>query len=354
MRSTTPNKPSCTGGPLFGTGTFLTNPDWVASREFSLTICWRGLVPAAPLCIGVETPTMLLSLSMLLSLFSSSTSVFKLSGRIICRLEEDLRLISWFATNGGGIITSAAEFWQFDPGEAHSITGVTCGVVGGGLGSLFRISDCDGCGDCCCCCDGCWIAVKKPEAPAAGCDIRTTIKRSFQSAAALLYRSKRCLDSLFVGTLDARLDGVEELDKPVSLGCVCGGLDISIFPTEGSGGVETDVYRKVCGSLVFPEDTANSFTLIVSVGARSWRLYAGTTQTRWVCWRNSLSGSTAHSQWGSMLLEGSSLSSWKTMRVSLRKFLPRMKSSKPPVVGQDVRDFLQISGIPGGCAAQEN
>lgn len=38
------------------------------------------------------------------------------------------------------------------------------------------------------------------------------------------------------------------------------------------------------------------------------------------------------------------------MRVSLRKFLPRTNSSRPPDAGHDVRDFLHISGIPGGWA----
>lgn len=27
-----------------------------------------------------------------------------------------------------------------------------------------------------------------------------------------------------------------------------------------------------------------------------------------------------------------------------------MNSSKPPVAGQETKDFLQISGTPGGCA----
>lgn len=39
--------------------------------------------------------------------------------------------------------------------------------------------------------------------------------------------------------------------------------------------------------------------------------------------------------------------------VSFKKFLPIMNSSIPPVQGAVVRDFLQISGTPGGWAVEK-
>lgn len=45
---------------------------------------------------------------------------------------------------------------------------------------------------------------------------------------------------------------------------------------------------------------------------------------------------------------------WNTTLVSFKKFFPKMNSSKPPDAGQLVKDFLQISGTPGGCAKQTN
>lgn len=36
--------------------------------------------------------------------------------------------------------------------------------------------------------------------------------------------------------------------------------------------------------------------------------------------------------------------------VSFKKFLPIINNSRPPKAGQDVKDFLHISGTPGGWA----
>lgn len=63
------------------------------------------------------------------------------------------------------------------------------------------------------------------------------------------------------------------------------------------------------------------------------------------CCKNSLSGCTVCFQ-----VEVLPSASWKTTFVSFRKFLPRINSSTPPVAGHDVRDFLHISGTPGGWA----
>ena len=64
------------------------------------------------------------------------------------------------------------------------------------------------------------------------------------------------------------------------------------------------------------------------------------------CWRNSLSGWTDSSQG----VSNNASPSWNTTRVSFRKFLPRTNSSIPPVQGHADKDFLQISGTPGGWA----
>lgn len=52
------------------------------SLEFSLTSCCNGLVPVDPFAVGVGMLCMLFSLIILFSLFSSSTSVFKLSNKL--------------------------------------------------------------------------------------------------------------------------------------------------------------------------------------------------------------------------------------------------------------------------------
>lgn len=67
------------------------------------------------------------------------------------------------------------------------------------------------------------------------------------------------------------------------------------------------------------------------------------------CCRNSLSGT----QFCSQLVVRSSLVCWKNTLVSLEKFFPKTNSSRPPVAGHEVRDFLLISGTPGGCAEEK-
>lgn len=172
IRSTTPRRPftvSCTGLLLAATVAaatvlIISACEGAASLEFSLTNCWRGEVTVAGpfvVVVGVGMLCMLFSL-MLFWLFSSSTSVFKLSGTISWRLDEDRRVIRGFATStGGGIMTSVG---AFEDCEAHSITGVTWDVpAGGGLGSLFRVS-----GEVFCCT---WAGAfdRKLAAPAAVC-----------------------------------------------------------------------------------------------------------------------------------------------------------------------------------------
>lgn len=74
------------------------------------------------------------------------------------------------------------------------------------------------------------------------------------------------------------------------------------------------------------------------------------------CCRNSLSGKTAFSQTtaqpSSWWFGDADRVAWNITRVSFRKFLPIINSSRPPIAEHDVSDFLQISGTPGGCAVQ--
>lgn len=142
IMSTTPRRASCTGELLFDTE-FLIKLLCDESLEFSLTSCSRGLVTVVGLCVEFGIPDMLLSPMRLLELLSSRTSVLRLSGRMSCKLEEDLLVSMGLATilDGGGIITSADVPWLLDC-ELHNITGVTgdAAVTGGGLGSFFRTS----------------------------------------------------------------------------------------------------------------------------------------------------------------------------------------------------------------------
>lgn len=61
------------------------------------------------------------------------------------------------------------------------------------------------------------------------------------------------------------------------------------------------------------------------------------------CCKNSLSGLTDCSQ----------SSVWNITWVSFKKFFPKINNSLPPPAGQLVRDFLHISGMPGGWAARK-
>lgn len=72
------------------------------------------------------------------------------------------------------------------------------------------------------------------------------------------------------------------------------------------------------------------------------------------CCKYSLSGKTDSSQKVSneSLAEGNIRRAWNITRVSFKKFLPIMKSSSPPFAGHETNDFLQISGTPGGWAAE--
>lgn len=171
IKSTTPRRPLTASrtGLLLATVLIISACEGAASLEFSLTNCWRGeATDVGPFvaAVGVGILCMLLSLSILFSLFSSNTSVFKLSGRISCRLDEDRRFIRELDTStGGGIMTSGGEF---EDCEAHIITGITWDVpAGGGLGSFFSVS-----AEELVCCG--WVGglVKKLAGPTAACVIR--------------------------------------------------------------------------------------------------------------------------------------------------------------------------------------
>lgn len=73
------------------------------------------------------------------------------------------------------------------------------------------------------------------------------------------------------------------------------------------------------------------------------------------CCKYSLSGKTVSSHTGlnwlnSVWFGDPSKLCWNITQVSFKKFLPIIYNSRPPSAGEDVNDFLQISGTPGGWA----